>query len=258
MRSIILSLVLCLSTFVSAAVTKGTSAKSTDGTAASTTCVTGTFSAVSGAVLIMGIVSDDNGSSTHVTGVTVGGSPTYSTAWAKIDSQFSLGNLDVELWAAVLSSTVSTQSLTATISSSEKTSCIIMPYTGEDTATPIPAHNSASGATVNVTSSGNNNSLYMGFFGCGTNSAILAGSADFTAGSGYTLDNSSNMANASNQWTHGALETGNAAVTPAATTTVAFTSTVASCNALDFTIGAEIKVAGGGGATSNKAKGFIL
>jgi hypothetical protein len=253
MRRIILILpLLLLCVPALAQVTKGT-AVSGRKDPAGTQLVISSWTAGANALVVCGIHYDDNGTSTVVNSVSVSGSPSYSTAWAQLATngrEFTANVLGTELWWAVTSSGFTAQSVTIDISSSERFAAECQSYTGIDTANPIPASAKASstaGSTpsVTVTSSGNDNSLYVGVIGCGTNSART-----ITAGTGYTVD-ADQFQNAINKWVHGALETKNAAVSPAANTTVDATMSGACTSGRWQIIAAEIKKAagGGGGAT---------
>lgn len=204
-------------------VVKGTAAHSTDGTAASTSVTTGSWTAAANALLVCHTITDENGSGTTVSGIVVSGSPSYSTAWVQLPTNgyvIDSGQLTGSLWYAVTSSGFTAQTATATISSSERANLSCQSYTGITPSNPIPASNNAKAQTVNVTSSGNTGSLYAGFFGCGTNQGTVITTSE--EGSGFTLDAAVNGGGTATQWVHEGLETKDTAVTPAATTTVNF------------------------------------
>lgn len=233
LKKLLISLLLLSTAAFAADPTFGTAAKSADGTAAATTVATGaTFSCAIGALCYCMAVYDDNGTSTHVTGMVVSGSPTYTVAWAKRSTDGSIFFANIgggEVWTAIPSSTITSQTVTSTISSSEKQSLLCNSASGQDPSTPIPASNSGTQtvgttATLTVTSSGHDNSKYVGFFMCFDNTAMNG----FSSGAAYTDDGCVNCSNVASQYTHLAVAHSTTNVTPAGNTIVNFTQ-VHSC-----------------------------
>lgn len=225
--------------------TFATAAKSPDGPSAATTAVTAsTFTAGAGDLVYCAAAMDDNGSSTHITGITVSGSPSYSTAWAKLatDGAILVSNQGaIEFWWGVTSSGFTNQAATVTISSSERVVALCNSIHGQ-ASTPIPATNSSTQivgttSTLTVTSSGHDNSKYIGFFGCFSNVAQNG----FSSGAPYTDDGCSNCSNVANQWVHLAVAHSTNNVTPAGNTVVNFTQVNSCSNPMEIAM--EIAVA---------------
>lgn len=227
---------------------KTTSCKSADSAAAATTS-TATCTAPADSLAICGLGDDDNGSSTSISGISVAGSPTYSTAWTSLNRQVDNGFLNTEVWYAYTTSGWTSQVVTATLTSSEKAGLSCAFFKNVDSTTPIPAFqgdHSAAGVSKNsvtVANSGNTNSRYAGIYTCGDNTARST-----TAGTGYTKENAVNDSVA-NAWAHITFEIKDQPVASPTDTVVNFGAY--GCNASGLTaegiIGFELKLTGGGG-----------
>lgn len=248
MRKLLLILALSVSPAIGQTFTFGTASKAVENTGATSKATGATFSASANATLYCGIASDDGADSTQVSSIVVSGSPTYSTAWQVVPTNGRLNTanlLDAEIWFAVATSAISSQTVTVTINHSHKFSFVCQSVTGTDLTNPIAASNNATGATtVNVTSSGHDNSTYLGLFACGDDTG-----RSFVGGANYTQDECTNCANEATVWSHTYLEHKTAQVTPAATTTVDMTSTGSCTNPRMFGVELALPAAAAGGST---------
>jgi hypothetical protein len=237
------------------AITKGT-AVAKNVTVAATSGVSAAFSSGADALLLCGIVTDDNGTNTSVSSVVISGSPTYTTAWQRVPTNgraITANTVNVELWYAVASSAIVAQTVTVTNSSSERFGFVIQSYTGIDTANPIP--NSANAttttgaattlSTASIPYNGSGNSLYAGWLGVGSDL-----NTNVAPNASYTQDGAINDAAGVTLWVHGLYETLTAAVTSAQVVNATFTAIAGSGNAASL-IGVEIKEAGAGGAVTH-------
>lgn len=221
-------------------ITKGTGVGQAASPASTSVTSVSPFSAVAGAVLLCGSTYDDNATNTQIATITISGSPTYSIPWQQIPANGRIYNSNIvgkELWYAVTSSGFTAQSITMTLTQSQKFGFACQSYSGVNQSAPIAGSNqSLTTSTVIVTNTGKDNSKYVGYFGCGDNSPRT-----FTAGTAYDDDACFNCANEPTTWAHGVLETGLTPVSPAADTTIDMVL-ISSCTNPSM-IGVELAVA---------------
>jgi hypothetical protein len=196
-------------------------------TTAGTQAITPAWTVAANSLLACAATSDEGGENNHITSITVSGSPTYGIAWAQLPTNGlarDVNTLNTEVWRARTTSGFTNQTVTVNMSGTERFTVVCGSWTGSNASTPIPASNKANfhngAATVTVTSSSHDRSLYAGFLGCGDNVGLTVSPA-----TGFTIsaNGSVNFAGVANQWVHGAMESKDAVVTPAANTAVAFT-----------------------------------
>lgn len=255
MKKLLLILMLCSPLI--AQITGGTTVVKNQTPAATTGTSGATLSVASGGVILCGVVTDDNGTNTSVSSIVVSGSPTYSIAWQQVPSCGRVINanlLNTELWYAVPSSTITTQTIQATISSSELFGFVCRPFTGVDSANPIPNCNQANTTatvgtltTPSIPYNGSGTSFYVGWLGVGSNN-----NTNVAPNASYTQNGAINDAAGTALWVHGLFETITTGVTSAQTVNATFTTNVGA-NAASI-IGVELKQAGGAPADLGVSK----
>lgn len=218
-----------------------------------------TYTASANSGLLCVIAFDDNGSTTVVNSIVVSGSPTYSTAWAKraTDGRVFVANQGgTEVWTAETSSGFTNQTITPTISSSERFAYACVPISGIASGGMTGGNSNSAAPTnsdpiqVTVTSSGHNNSKYIDAYGCFDNVGHT-----FTSAAAFTDDACINCANEANVWVHVALAHSTSPVSPAANTTVGYSNTKGGganpCTHPEI-LASEILVGAGGGTPTNQ------